>query len=256
MKAKQPLLALLLAGALLPLLTTGPAWAGQRPPETPALLAHGETVYRRHCAACHGAEGDGAGPGAYILSQRPRNLQLGVFKFRSTPSGQNPTDQDLFKTITRGLSGATGAMMPSFRALPERDRWALVAVVKNFAGIERPGTAIEVPREPAADLALGAAVYERLQCASCHGAEGLGDGPSSITLKDDQKRRTWAPNLVLGRHKGGAEPAEIYTRIVTGLDGSPMPAYAGKATPKEIWALTHYLLSLPERQAKAASQAN
>ncbi len=85
----------------------------------------GKQLYIRECASCHGPEGDGNGPGAYILSQKPRNLQLGVFKLRSTPTGENPTDDDLFNTITRGIAGATGAMMPSFASLSESDRWAL-----------------------------------------------------------------------------------------------------------------------------------
>lgn len=216
----------------------------QQPGADPALLEHGKEIYRRECVACHGVEGDGAGPGAYILSQRPRNLELGVFKLRSTPSGENPTDQDLFEAITRGVEGAAGAMMPGFASLSERDRWALVAVVKDFALIEDQGKPISVPPRPAhADLALGAQVYDRLQCASCHGADGMGDGPSSLTLKDDQKRRIWATDFTDGRYKGGAAPDEVYTRIFTGLDGSPMPAYGSKATPDELWALTEYVLS-------------
>lgn len=220
------------------------------PSDLDALLDRGKQVYARECAACHGVEGDGEGPGAYILSQRPRNLQLGVFKLRSTPSGEYPTDADLFETITRGVQGATGAQMPGFSALSEEDRWALVSVVKDIALIDEPGTPIEVPPRPGANIALGEHVYERLQCASCHGDDGRGEGASSLTLKDDQKRRIWTPDLTRGVYKGGAEPAEIYTRIFTGLDGSPMPAYGSKATSEEIWALTDYVrsLALPEQE--------
>ena len=222
-----------------------------------ALLERGKILYARECAACHGVEGDGEGPGAYILSQRPRNLQLGVFKLRSTPSGELPTDDDLFETLTRGVPSITGAMMPSFRSLPQADRWALVAVVKDLAQIEPfgadpPGTPIAVPPEPEVDLALGHDVYERLQCSSCHGPDGRGFGSSALTLKDDQKRRIFAPDLTRGAYKGGDEPAEIFTRIFTGLDGSPMPAYAGKATEQELWALTHYVLSLEEPDTDGA----
>jgi len=134
--------------------------------------------------------------------------------------------------------------MPSFRELPEADRWALVEVVKEIAAIDQPGQPIEVPPEPQPDLALGVQVYERLQCSSCHGDDGRGQGSSSLTLRDDQKRRIWTPDLTRGLFKGGDAPSDIYTRITTGLDGSPMPAYANKATPDELWALTHYVLSL------------
>jgi mono/diheme cytochrome c family protein len=220
------------------------ATAAERPARTPELIARGKHIYARECLACHGAEGDGSGPGAYILAQQPRNFQLGTFKIRSTPSGQPPADDDLFQTITRGVQGATGAMMPSFRALPEADRWALVEVVKEIAGIDKPGKPITVPAEPRVNVALGRQVYDRLQCAACHGTDGRGDGSSSLTLVDDQKRRIWTPDLSRGRFKGGNSPADIYTRIATGLDGSPMPSYANKASPAEIWALAHYILSL------------
>ena len=212
------------------------------PPDAP-----GQALYQRECAACHGAQGDGNGPGAHLLSQKPRNFQLGVFKLRSTPSGENPTDRDLFETITRGVAGANGAMMPSFGALPERARWSLVEVVKEFAGIENPGASIEIPARPTPDLTLGGDVYAALDCGSCHGASGHGDGESSLTLEDDLEERVWAPDLTRGRYKGGSAPEDIYTRIVTGLDGSPMPAYADKATADELWALTEYVMSLARK---------
>ena len=204
----------------------------------------GDALYARECAACHGADGDGDGPGAYILSQKPRNFQLGVFKLRSTPSGEHPTDEDLFATITRGIDGANGAMMPSFASLTDAERWALVEVVKRHALIEIPGEPIQVPPRPSPDVARGRVVYERLECASCHGTEGRGDGESALTLEDDLKERVWTPDLTAGRYKGGDAPADIYKRIATGLDGSPMPSYADKATPEELWALTEFVLSL------------
>jgi cytochrome c oxidase cbb3-type subunit 2 len=227
-----------------------PAGAGDRA----RLLARGESVYVEQCVACHGQKGDGQGPGAYILSQAPRNFTLGTFKFRSTRSGAAPTDDDLFRTITQGVAGETGAMMPSFAALPEGDRRALVAVVKKFAGIDKPGAPIRVPPEPARrNLELGARVYERLQCAACHGADGRGDGPSSLTLRDDQKRRIWTPDLTKGIHKRGDRAADIYLSFATGIDGTPMPSYADKASVEELWALTHYVQSLAKNPATEPS---
>lgn len=217
-----------------------------------AKIELGKQLYTRECAACHGPEGDGNGSGAYILSQKPRNLQLGVFKLRSTPTGENPTDDDLFHTITRGIAGATGAMMPSFASLSEDDRWALVAYIKDIAGIQEPGQPIEVPAQPSTlDMAMGKQVYGRLQCAECHGDTGLGDGPSALTLKDAQKERIWVPDLTTGRFKGSGEPKEIYKRIATGIDGTPMPAYATKANSDELWALTMFVLSLSDDASKA-----
>ncbi len=230
-----------LAGAVA-LAAAPPAVQGRA--GAPAASAHGKALYMRECAQCHGDQGAGDGPGAQIVNPLPRNFELGVFKFRSTPSGQPPTDADLLKTIPNGIPGTA---MPSFAELPEAERRALVALVKDFAGIKAPGKAVTVPREPkvtAALLAQGRRVYDRLQCVECHGAAGRADGESSLTLKDDAKERIWAADLALGLFKGGGAPRELYLRIVTGIDGSPMPSYESKATPDEIWALVHYVRSL------------
>lgn len=242
-KAPSALTRLASAAAMLGI-AGGSATGAERPAAVPALLAKGKVIYARGCAACHGAKGDGEGPGAHILNPKARNYVLGVFKLRTTASGQPPTDNDLFRTITQGVPNTA---MPSFRELPEVDRWALVAVVKQFAGIKSGTRAIPIPPEPAATPALlekGKEVYAALDCASCHGDTGQGDGPSSLTLKDDAKNRIWPPDLTRGKFKSGSDASALYARIATGLDGTPMPSYANKAKPDEIWALVHYVRSL------------
>jgi cytochrome c oxidase cbb3-type subunit I/II len=234
-----------LASAMLGLAASS-APSAERPAATAPLLAKGKSVYARECVACHGAKGDGEGPGARIVNPKPRNFELGVFKLRSTPSGRMPTDDDLLRTITQGVAGTA---MPSFRELPEADRRALVAVVKQLAGIKSGTRAIAIPPEPAATPALlqkGREVYAMLECATCHGDTGRGDGPSSLTLKDDAKHRIWPPDLTRGNFKSGSDASALYARIATGLDGTPMPSYADKAKPDEIWALVHYVRSLVE----------
>jgi cytochrome c oxidase cbb3-type subunit 2 len=215
------------------------AWAQTQP-----AAVDGKAIYQRECVMCHGVKGDGEGTGANIVNPHPRDFSLGVFKLRSTPNGEPPTDDDLLRTITNGIRPAA---MPSFKELPESERHALVGVVKEFAGIKKAGTPIKVPPAPAASpelLTKGKQVYERLACATCHGTTGHADGPSSLTLKDDSKRKVWPADLTLGEFKGGSEPRDLYLRLATGLDGSPMPSYATKATSDEIWALVHYVRSL------------
>src|SRR2546430_12874238 len=74
-------------------------------------------VYNHACAWCHGKDGRGDGPAAFsinkYLSPRPRDFTRGRFKLRSTPSGQLPIDDDLLRTLERGIPG----YMPSFRGL-------------------------------------------------------------------------------------------------------------------------------------------
>ncbi len=84
-------------------------------------------LYREHCAQCHGISGDGAGPTAAFLNPYPRDFRLGKFKFKSTPLGQPPTDQDLDEIIRNGIPGTA---MPSFRLLDSSEVEALVQYVK------------------------------------------------------------------------------------------------------------------------------
>jgi cytochrome c oxidase cbb3-type subunit I/II len=244
MKKSHPALTLLaLASAIVGGAVVAAASA-ERPAATPTLLAKGKDIYARECAACHGVKGDGEGPGAHTVNPKPRNFVLGVFKLRTTPSGQPPTDEDLFRTITQGVANTA---MPSFRDLPEADRRMLVAIVKQFANIKSAPRPISIPPEPAISASLlvkGKDVYAALKCQTCHGDAGEGDGSSSLTLKDDAKHRIWTPDLTHGNFKSGTDAKALYARIATGLDGTPMPAYASRAKPDEIWALVHYVRSL------------
>ena len=80
--------------------------AEPKPPKRlPELVEQGRSIYFRRCSFCHGLLGDGNGPAADYLDPRPRDFTLGTFKFRTTQSGELPTDEDLFRTVSRGLSG-------------------------------------------------------------------------------------------------------------------------------------------------------
>lgn len=220
-------------------------YAAESPAITDELVALGEDVYARECSSCHGTEGAGDGPGAHYVNPRPRNFELAVYKLRSTPNGELPTTGDLFKTITNGIENS---MMPAFKSLPERERWAVVEVIRRFGGIEEeegvPITVSEAPEVTAASIANGRKVYQRLDCSSCHGVDGTGDGPSSLTLENDAEERVWAANLTTGVYKGGSKPIDLYQRIANGLDGSPMPSYSEEAKPQEIWDVVNYIRSM------------
>ena len=113
-------------------------------------LARGKALYVRQCAACHGVEGRGDGQAAYLLFPKPRDLRAAHFRLVSTWE-RLPTDDDLFRTISRGIPGSA---MPSWGHLPEADRWALVRYVKSLA--ERP-LAVPPARSPDCRPAPGAA---------------------------------------------------------------------------------------------------
>src|SRR3712207_6472840 len=102
-------------------------------PGTSDLLAQaprGKAVYDKWCAGCHGDTGAGDGPAAAYMLPRPRDFTRGVYKIRSTASGEIPTDGDLRHVIDEGMPATA---MPDWKELlDERERDDLVAYVKSF----------------------------------------------------------------------------------------------------------------------------
>lgn len=212
------------------------------------VLARGKSLYEKKCSICHGASGKGDGDADYLLFPKPRDFARGLFKIRSTPTDELPTDDDLFDTITKGMAGTA---MPSWASLPEGDRRALVQYVKTFSKRfeeEGPGEPITIGAEAPVTperLAKGKEIYEEMKCRECHGKEGRGDGPSAKTLMDNWGYPIDPYDFTRGnRFKGGSSPKEIYKTFTTGLDGTPMPSYADWLTEDDRWSLTYYVKSL------------
>ncbi len=236
--------------ALLPLaaLAQGPGPAPLPSAPDPARARRGAEVFERFCVSCHGKHGDGRGYSAQFLDPAPRDFTGGIFKWRSTPSGSLPTDEDLVRTVSRGLAHTN---MPSWAPLGERAVRDVVEYVKTFSPrwqTERPGEPIKIPPEPpdsAESRKRGAELYQQQGCFNCHGAKGKGDGPSMPTLLDDWGHKIVPFDFTGGvRLKCGDRPEDVYRVFMTGLTGSPMPSYDGQLTPDEAWALVHYLQTL------------
>jgi mono/diheme cytochrome c family protein len=213
-----------------------------------ATIARGKHVYDANCVQCHGVEGRGDGYGAPFLVPPPRDLTAGQFKFRTTASGQLPTDDDLFRTISRGANG-TG-MPPWQYLLSDEDRWALVDYVKTFdarfasAGALRPMPLPDTPPK-SASASRGREVYAKMQCAKCHAEDGRGVGPSAPTLLDLKGRYVNTRDLTQpGSFRTGWTEREILRTLETGMNGVPMPSYAGAMSKQEEFDLIAYVLSL------------
>ncbi len=247
-------------------------------------LEPGQRAYVAFCSGCHGIEGDGGGPAARHLEPRPRNFRSGIFKFTSTDTGTAPTRKDIFQTITRGLSGAS---MPDFRLLSEETRWDLVEYVRYLAirgsfeqlALQFAWDEEELPDlEETADIILGRwspqaarPVYPATpeppmteetvargkeifasssggSCSSCHGEGGRGDGPAAADFLDDWGYPIVPRDLTTGVFRAGSESADLYRSIVTGINGTPMPAYGGSIDPEDIWCIVHFIQSLKEKE--------
>jgi mono/diheme cytochrome c family protein len=222
--------------------------------------SQGRQLYRRYCVGCHGPTGDGRGENAPWIDPKPRDFVTATFKCRSTPSGELPTDEDLFKSVTRGFVNSN---MPSWLPLTEQQRADLVAYVKTFSPRfheEKPAARVQVPTEPAADqtsIQRGTELYQKMNCWSCHGKEGRGDGPSAQTLVDN-KGYPIAPYDfgAWTRFKCGESNQDLYRILMTGLDGTPMPSVANSLKPDQAWDLVHYLrvLQTNARHKQPATQ--
>ncbi|MCI0357258.1 MAG: c-type cytochrome, partial [Planctomycetaceae bacterium] len=92
----------------------------------PAPLA----LFRQHCAACHGDNGNGAGRAARHLHPRPRNLRADRFRLISTLN-HVPTREDIERVIREGIPGAS---MPSFARLPKDQQRLLAEEVLRLYG--------------------------------------------------------------------------------------------------------------------------
>lgn len=227
----------------------GGAWSPARAEAQQAGDAvGGRAVYEKKCAPCHGPDGKGNGPGAATLDPKPRDFTSGLYKIRTTASGQVPTDADLFRVITDGMPGSS---MPSWRVLPERDRWNLVAYLKTFAPdkFKEPPQAPDFPKEVASSKesrARGKEMFEAIECNKCHGSAGRGDGPSAPELKDEWKYPIRPANLTKPwTFRGGGSARDIATRLATGLMGTPMPSFIDSVEkPEDIWHVANYVKSL------------
>lgn len=239
------------------------AWGADRPVAvngggSPGSVQQGRLVYQKNCLPCHGLNGDGRGEMGLTVKPRPRDFRLGQFKFRSTPSGSLPTDDDLARTIRGGL---TGTAMPVFSALREEEIRDLVAFVKTFSPRwqqpENLVAPLPLPKTPgwfddADQLPIHAANGRRLfaeACAPCHGPDGDGRGPSAAELKDS-RGETIPPSDLRQPLRCGAAPRDIYRTLVTGLDGTPMPSFLDALNDEQLWEIVAHLGDM--RRAKRA----
>src|SRR5262245_2120015 len=79
----------------------------------------GKKLAQVNCASCHGPTGMGNGPAAMALSPKPADW--------TSKKVHDETDGALFWKITSGRGA-----MPSWKHLPESDRWALVQYIRTL----------------------------------------------------------------------------------------------------------------------------
>jgi putative heme-binding domain-containing protein len=219
-------------------------------------VATGERQFDRHCSRCHGIGATGG--------ERGPDLTSG-FRRASTDGG-------LFVVIRDGVPDTEMRGISSNQS--DQTVWQIVAYLRSLTG----GMRVEVPGDPE----LGAAVYERADCASCHVIDGAGglDGPdlstigsrrspdellSDVTDPDERVQPDWWGMRVT--HADGRRMGEgTYSVRILDADGrmwsfqkrdltsyerietSAMPSFAGTLSADDLEDLVAYLYGLTREE--------
>jgi mono/diheme cytochrome c family protein len=196
--------------ALLLTCTAGPVLAQRGGPVNrfqgnPEAIHEGESLYARHCTACHGANGSAGEIGPDIVS----GDRFGA------------SDAQVFNTIKNGVTGTP--MGP--QKLPDEEIWKITAYIHALRG-----TAIDNPLP--GDTAHGEQIFwGKGQCGNCHmlGGKGGLTAPDLNNIAATRKASTIVDALTKEQHheygSGGAHlkslpPMDNYLPVrVTTADG-------------------------------------
>lgn len=129
------------------------------------------------------------------------------------------------------------------------DRWAhrdSVALPRDVAAWCNPAA---TDRQA---IAAGRQLYDQMECASCHGDAGRGDGPGGA-VADPAPYDFTRPEFAGMREPPG--PALLYAILTQGIEGTTMQGYADRLSAWERLALIAYLTSLPGPDAVRNSRA-
>lgn len=144
-----------------------------------------------------------------------------------------------------------GSIMPSFSYLSEADMRDLVAYIELLGSGRAPSELIQTPEEYLPIVArktvdtdadstanVGRGLYAQ-DCATCHGANGMGNGPASLTM-------TTKPSNFTRPFFKQYSDAYWFFRISEGVPGSAMPKWREALTETQRWYLVAYLKRFPQ----------
>jgi mono/diheme cytochrome c family protein len=116
---------------------------------------------------------------------------------------------------------------------------------------EAAGPINPLPSNPQTILA-GQELYQ-VNCITCHGPSGKGDGPAAAGL--NPRPADFSQHMPPGKHTDG----QIYLWIKDGYPNSAMPAFGQRFSEEQLWQLVTFLRtfgwSAPQVQAAPSTQA-
>lgn len=212
-------------------------WAGPLVAQAPKSTAHerGETLYRKHCAFCHGMDGRANTPVGRLLKPPPRDFTDPVEMARVT-----------FDRMYRGIKeGRSGTAMAAWdTVLTETEIGDLIDYIHSLVPAE--GTALS-PEQ--LSLEIGRRHYKQ-SCVVCHGEDGRADTEAAKVL--DPPPRKFADPIEMARVDDG----RMYLAIKLGVRGTAMASWEHLLGPAEIIDVMRYIRTLVQPRPAGMTQTD
>ncbi len=209
----------------------------------------GAKIYARTCSVCHGDRGQSAQWAGSALKPPPRDFT--TEQARATLSRE--------RMIAAVAHGRPGTAMAAFAS--QLSRQEIEAVVDHirteFMGVSDTAMAARsthaadtlMPEELVGDAASGRAFYLD-NCATCHGANGDGNGPRAYFIFP--KPRNFLDPVVRRAFNRQA----LFNGIKHGVTGREMPAWGKVLTDQQIADVTEFVYTAFIRPEQRAADAN
>ena len=226
----------------------------------------GAPIYKEYCTQCHGANGQGDGPGAsglepkpavhakMALSEFPEDYLYNVIFYGGKSVGKSPNMPDWGLTIPpQGVADLIAYLRVTFKGEPGASEAAPAqasvkkargdcpqkrntkTVSSNYKGLKNP---LELT---SANLKAGEELYQKtakpMACKLCHGTYGDGNGPGGAGVNPKPRNFTCTSTMK------DISDGQMFGIIKAGSPGTTMPAF-NNLKDKEVWQLVHYIREL------------
>ncbi len=179
----------------------------------------GALLFKQHCAACHGSDGQG-----------------GVGVPLSLPAFIDNVDNEFLRITIK--KGRLGRVMPAFeKELDEQQIRALVAYIRQWGSKTAPK---RIEKSIIGDKQQGKKLFAQY-CARCHGAQGQGAKGTGVTFSRKRDLPILPPALNNPGFLAAATDEMIKHVIQKGRKKTPMPAFSKILSKQQINNLVAYI---------------
>ncbi len=176
---------------------------------------HAEAIYFRHCAVCHGEQGDGKSRAQFGLDPPPRD-------FTSAESWHELSRERMIVSVKYGRPGT--AMVGWDTRLNDVEIEAVVDYIRDRF-MRRPEDT---------ELQLGRRLYKQ-HCSACHGDRG--DGASWAKNSLDPPPRDFTSPV----SREALSRERMIVSVTHGRPGTAMMPFASRLSEQEIEAVVYYI---------------